>query len=186
MAARLVWLAHAPTTGMRELVFGDDSGLAHRELVRRWPERAVSCWRGPEPACVESAQALGVVARLDPRLANFDPGSWRGCTFAEVLSRSPTDLSAWLSDPAAAPHGGESLADLVVRVGAFCDQTDWSDGPHLLVVSPLVARAAAVHALGAPAKAIFRVDVAPLQRVTMSRSAGTWRLIGLGSSDPGT
>jgi broad specificity phosphatase PhoE len=100
-----------------------------------------------------------------------------------VLSSSQTDLSAWLSDPAAAPHGGESLADLVVRVGAFCDQTSWSDGAHLLVVAPMVARAAAVHALGVPAEAIFRIDVAPLQRVTMSRSADTWRLTGLGSSD---
>ncbi len=177
MPARLVWVAHAPTAGMRALVFGDESSLLHPELVSPWTERYLSCTRGAEPACAETAAALRVVAGVDSRLANFDPGSWRGCTLAEVQDREPEQLAAWLSDPYACPHGGERLADLVARVGAYCHEGEWADGTHLLVASPLVVRAAVVHALGAPAAAIFRIDVAPLHRVTMSRRTNTWRLM---------
>ncbi len=177
MSARVVWVAHAPTAGMRALVFGDESSLLHPELVPPWTERYVGCTRGPEQACAETATGLGVVARVDSRLANFDPGSWRGSTLAEVHDREPERLAAWLSDPDACPHGGERLADLVARVGAYCDKGEWADGTHLLVTSPLVVRAAAVHALGVPAAAIFRIHVAPLHRATMSRSTDTWRLM---------
>ena len=49
----------------------------------------------------------------------------------------------------------------------------------MAVVAPMVARAVAVHALGAPPEVIFRVDVAPLGRCCWSRSGDHWRLQGL-------
>jgi broad specificity phosphatase PhoE len=97
-----------------------------------------------------------------------------------VGESEPEELNRWLSDPAAAPHGGESLADLVRRVGAVCDTQDWPQGRSVLVVTPLVARAAAVHALGVGPAAIFRLDLAPLGRVGLSGQARSWRLQQLG------
>lgn len=181
MAVRLIWLAHGRTEGMRDLTFGDRSRLTHPELVQPWAGRLVGARRGPEPACQQSATALGVTAAPDERLADVDPGCWRGCTLAQVMEQSPADVSAWLADATAAPHGGESLADLVRRIGSVCDGA-WPEGSHLLVVAPLVARAAAVHALGVDARTIFRIDLAPLQQATMTRSAASWRLTGLGGA----
>jgi broad specificity phosphatase PhoE len=180
MTVRLVWAAHGPTAGLRRAAFGDTSPLENRAEAASLACRVRSSRCGPEPACVETAQAAGLSAEPDDRIAGLDPGVWRGLTLTEVVESDPDGIGAWLSDPTAAPHGGESLAALVRRVGGFSDRSGWEPGRHLMVVTPLVARAAAVHALGAPAATMFRLDVAPLQRVTMSRRAGTWRLTGLG------
>ena len=90
-------------------------------------------------------------------------------------------MEVWLHDAYAAPHGGESLAALINRVGGVLDDHPWPQGRSVVVVTPLVARAAAVHALGAPAEVIFRIDIAPLGRVLISRSDQIWRLQGLTS-----
>jgi broad specificity phosphatase PhoE len=111
---------------------------------------------------------------------SLDFSRWAGRELAEVGQSEPEGLNRWLSDPAAAPHGGESLADLVRRVGALCDGQDWPQGRSALVVTSLVARAAAVHALGVGPAAIFRLDLAPLSRVGVSGQAGSWRLQQLG------
>ncbi|MFC7642844.1 hypothetical protein ACFQX6_19370 [Streptosporangium lutulentum] len=41
---------------------------------------------------------------------------------------------------------------------------------------PPVIRAAVVHALGAPAAAFWRIDVAPLARVALTGRGGRWQL----------
>jgi hypothetical protein len=52
------------------------------------------------------------------------------------------------------------------------------------VVTPLVARAAAVHALGASPEVIFHIDIAPLGRLLISRSDHIWRMQELRPSAP--
>lgn len=71
---------------------------------------------------------------------------------------------------------GEILNQLIERVGAYCDARNWLPGQNLAVVTPLVARAMAVPALEVEASAIFRIDVAPLGRVGLSRQSSSWRL----------
>jgi hypothetical protein len=61
-------------------------------------------------------------------------------------------------------------------VGRVLDDHPWPEGRSVVVVSPLVARAAAVHALGASPKVIFHIDIAPLGRLLISRRAPIWRL----------
>ena len=181
MGSRLVLVAHGPTVGMRKLVFGDESDLQHPELLT--PEgRRVSSWScGPEPACGQTAAALaGPGVEVLEQLAGLDVGAWRGRPLAEIASEDPEGLSRWMTDASSAPHGGESVAQLVARVGRFCDAREWPPGRNLAVVTPLVARALAVHALAVAPEAIFRVDLAPLGRVTVSRQGSIWRLQGLG------
>ena len=55
-------------------------------------------------------------------------------------------------------------------------------GRSVAVVTPLVARAAAIHALGAPPEVIFHIDIAPLGRVLISRSDQIWRLQALAAT----
>lgn len=180
MATRLIWLAHGATTGMREMIFGDQTPLAAPADVEPWTER-VHGWRcGPELACVETARALGVEATVDPALAGPDAGTWTGRDLATVMEADPAAVGAWVSDASVSPPGGESLATLLGRVGAWMDDLDAPDGASGLVVSPLVAKAAAVHALGASPDALFRLDLAPLERVVTSRQGDHWRLRRLG------
>jgi broad specificity phosphatase PhoE len=180
VAQRLVLLAHGATSGTREMIFGDRTELLDAGAVQPTGERVVSWGSSPEPACAATARALGGEPVVLDGLRGLDTGRWTGLSLSQVGEAEPAALSSWLTDPIAAPHGGESLAQLVARVGSCCDAHPWSEGRNLVVVTPLVARALATHALGVGAAAIFRIDLAPLGRVGLSRSGGPWRLQQLG------
>lgn len=192
---RLMLLAHGETERTRELVFGDASDLlagSHLtpDACHRMP---VTWWSAPEPACRHTA-GLGAarLAGVIDHLAGPDVGRWRGRSVAEVAADDPGGLEQWLVDPFATPHDGESLAALVKRVGRVLDGTgapgasgsaSWPEAGATLVVAPLVARAAVVHALGAAPASIFHVDIAPLGTVRLARHGGRWRLSGLERAD---
>jgi broad specificity phosphatase PhoE len=180
VAVRLVLVAAAETTGTRQLVFGDRSDLARPDEVTAEPHRTAAWGCGPEPACRQTAARLGGAAEVIDGLADLDVGRWAGRGLAQVGAEDPEDLGRWLSDANAAPHGGESLAELAARVGACCDAREWLPGRNLVVVAPLVARALVAHALEVGPQAIFRVDLAPLGRVVLSRQGTRWRLQQLG------
>jgi broad specificity phosphatase PhoE len=191
---RLLLVAAGATAGRRALSFGDSGHLVQPERVEPLTSRVNGWFCGPEPCCRQTARLLGgapAVLDSEPTVGDSEPtvldglggpdfSRWAGRELTEVGESEPEELNRWLSDPAAAPHGGESLADLVRRVGAVCDTQDWPQGRSVLVVTPLVARAAAVHALGVGPAAIFRLDLAPLRRVGLSGQARSWRLQQLG------
>jgi broad specificity phosphatase PhoE len=158
------------------MIFGDRTDVVRPELVQALAGQTQSWVSGPEPACLTTARALGAEPEILAALAGPDFGRWRGRSLAEVGPAEPQALSAWLSDPEAAAHGGESLVQLLNRVGTCCDARHWPQGRSVVVVAPLVARALAVHALGAPAEVMFRLDVGPLDRVQLTRSGPSWRL----------
>lgn len=181
MAVRLTFLAHGPTARTKDSVFGDTSDLVEPPRDDHDLGRIRRYGSAPEPACRQTLAALGVDADILTALSGPDLGTWRGLTVADVGARDLPGLQSWLADPDAAPHGGESLAEVVARVGEVCVDGSWPDGRSVVVVSPLVARAAAAHALG-DADLIFRVDVAPAGSVTISldRPGESWRLQRLG------
>jgi broad specificity phosphatase PhoE len=178
MAQRLLVVAHAPTSATKALVFGEPGEL-HSGEIRRLRGRT-ACWvRGPEQACEATAVRLGGTAEAIHDVRGCDFGTWAGRALIDVASEDPSGLDAWLRDPFAAPHGGETLAELITRVGRVLDDHQWPDGRSVVVVTALVARALLVHALGATPEVIFRIDIAPLGRALISRSRQTWRLTSL-------
>jgi broad specificity phosphatase PhoE len=178
MAQRLLLVAHAATPATRALIFGETGELLPGE-IRQLTGRS-ACWvSGPEEACQATVVRLGGMAEPIQALRDCDFGAWTGRALVDVGSQDPSGLDAWLRDPHAAPHGGESLADLVSRVGRVLGDHHWPDGRSVVVVTPLVARALLVHALGANPEVIFRIDIAPLGRALISRSQQTWRLTSL-------
>lgn len=179
MAQRLLVVAHAPTSTTKALVFGDPGELVRWEEFRRLSGRTASWVSGPEKVCQATALRLGGTAEAIHDLRECDFGGWAGKALTEVASQDPSGLDAWLRDPNAAPHGGESLAVLINRVGRVLDDQQWPDGRSVAVVTPLVARALLVHALGAAPEVIFRIDIAPLGRALISRSQQMWRLMSL-------
>jgi broad specificity phosphatase PhoE len=175
MAQRLLVVAHAPTAQAPALMFGD-AGEPYTQDVRRLNGRVASWFSGPEQACQITAASLGGDAEPIPELRECDFGTWTGRTLVDVAFENTAALETWLNDPRAAPHGGESLAELISRVGQVLDDHHWPEGRSVAVVSPLVARAAAVHTLGAPPEVIFHIDLAPLGRLLISRRDHIWRL----------
>ncbi len=176
---RWTLLAHGETVGARHGIFGPAGDLlAAPELpaLRLGGRGQVVC--GPEPACAQAAAPLigdPDAAPTGPCLAGPDFGSWAGLSVAEVATSDPDGLQRWLADPGCAPHGGESLAAHLTRIGTVLDEAEWPSG-SVLVVSPLTVRAACVHALGAPAEVLLRLDVGPLTIATLSRARDEWRL----------
>ncbi|WP_307123565.1 histidine phosphatase family protein [Streptomyces sp. B1I3] len=142
---------------------------------------------GPSEPCRRTAEALGLTSRTELRLADWDMGRWKGRRLSEVGAAEPEAVSAWLADPSAAPHGGESLLDLIARVGGFLEAATaravGASGPQaragdrvVAVVESAVVRAALVHALALPPTAFWRLDVAPLSLTELSGRSGRWNL----------
>jgi broad specificity phosphatase PhoE len=178
---RLVVVRHAPTTGTRTYTFPADEPLDERgrlaasQLAPALPSGAeVLC--GPARRCVETAGCAGLVPRLDPALAECDFGAWAGQTLASLTEREPDAVRAWMTEPAARPHGGESLAAFAARVGRWLNDQARHDGAAIAITHGGVVKAAVVHALGAPLEAFWRIDVAPLAVTELHAHDGRWTL----------
>ena len=194
---RVVLLCHAVTEGVRRVSFGDDeppteaglASLAHVTLPRI--DRAS---RGPSESCRITAERLGLTAEIDARLTGCDYGRWHGQTLDEVSSAEPDALTQWLTDPDAAPHGGETLAELQERVGRWLDEqpgtrpdarpgTYGGDRAVLAVADSAVVRAAVAYAIEAGPRALWRIEVPPLCRVVLAGQPGRWSLRELAHCD---
>ncbi|MGV9777011.1 histidine phosphatase family protein [Streptosporangium sp. NPDC003464] len=175
---RLLLVCHASTQATVRAAFPGDESLDGRGL-RQAAGLAGHFGHGPaacaaELRCTQTATALGLRIDPDPLLADCDHGRWSGRTLEEVEAAEPEALAAWLTDPGAAPHGGESVAGLLGRVAGWLSHR--APGRTVAITHPSFIRAAVVHALGAPAPAFWRVDVAPLARVALTGRGGRWRL----------
>jgi broad specificity phosphatase PhoE len=185
MTARLDLLAHGPSSATRVARFPDDEALETSAVsaleALRGKLRSYGCvLTSPSRAARETAVALGLEAGVDTALQDCDYGRWRGLEVADVAAREPEEFAAWLGDPAAAPHGGESLAALIERAGVWLGQSLTREGATLAVTHAAVVRAAMMSALGAGSSAFWRIDVAPLSLARLSGHAGRWNLVALG------
>ena len=128
-----------------------------------------------DPAGVPHRFGPGRPCPGHPELRGPDAGAWAGRTLEEVAAHSPDAVRSWLTDPAYAPPGGESVAELTARVGAYLGTLE--PGTHRAVVEQAVVRAAVVHALELPAAAFWRLDVRPERVTTLTGRAGRWNLL---------
>jgi len=121
--------------------------------------------RARETAEIVAAE-LGLPVGFDHRLIEVDYGDHEGTPLADL----PRDLQArWRTDPAFAPPGGESLAEVQVRVGAFAAEVlgQLRDGPVVAVshVSPIKAVVCWALGLGPLHQWRMRLDNATLTRL---------------------
>jgi broad specificity phosphatase PhoE len=107
-------------------------------------------------------------------LADCDYGRWCGQTFDDVQREEPAAVDAWLADPDAVPHGGESVRALLTRVATWLDVQTQHAGVVVAVTPGSVVKAAVVAALDAPASAFWRIDVAPAAVTELHARDGRW------------
>jgi broad specificity phosphatase PhoE len=176
---RLLLIRHASTAASDSAAFPLDEPLTEvgRRLaagLRDVLASGVEAFSSPALRCRQTAAAAGFHEHvIEPAIAECDFGSWAGRTLAEIHASDPDAATRWMTDPAARPHGGESLLDLLARVGGWLDACE---PPSVAITHGGVIKAAVVHALGAPVDAFWRIAVAPLSIVELIRRCDTWEL----------
>lgn len=174
---RLTLVSHAMTDAMAAGRFPTDEAL--NPVGLRQVDATVdlgmfdSAVCAPEKRARQTAELLGLQARTEPELADLDCGRWRGGVLAGV---EPAELAIWLTDPTAAPHGGETIVGLISRVRTWMASLSATRGRVVAVTHPAVVRAAVLTALDAPARSFWRVDVAPASRTVLHFRGHTWTL----------
>lgn len=169
---RLTMVSHAMTDAMAAGRFPLDEPLSAvgRGQVKKVGLKPKKHLAAPERRAGETAELLGLDAGVEPRLADIDCGTWRGQAREAI---DPRDLQAWLTDPDRAPHGGESIVDLIERVAGWLKSVSQ---PTVAVTHPAVIRAAILLALAAPPKSFWRIDIAPVSHTVMHLRDGRWTL----------
>ena len=128
----------------------------------------------PLRRCVETASALGPPVVLDEQWLEIDYGDYEGKPLEDV----PAEVwSTWRADPSWAPPGGESIADMGVRVRRACEALAREAASVDIVVVSHVSpiKAAVAWALGVGDAVAWRMflDVAGVCRVAVGPRGAT-------------
>ena len=128
MAQRLVVVAHGRRAACARPSSATPATCWTRQRSRRSALGSFGGSRARRVACVETAARLGGPGKAIAQLGSCDFGSWTGRSLADVGASDPMGIRHWLADPHAKPHGGESLSELILRVGVAIDQSGWPEG----------------------------------------------------------
>jgi broad specificity phosphatase PhoE len=123
----------------------------------------------------QTAAVFSFESIVDPQLRDCDYGRWAGRRLRDLEAEEPDAVKAWLSDINRAPHGGESIAQLLQRIARWLDQRIGDGGHSVAVTHSAVIRGAILHAIGAPAQSFWLIDVGPLSVTQLSSDGSRWR-----------
>jgi broad specificity phosphatase PhoE len=179
--ARLTWICHGATQSNRTGAFPADEPLEDRavEQILKLAGGEIRADRvvvSPLLRARQTSELLGLEGETDPSLIECDYGAWAGRELMDVHASDPKAVTTWMSDPAAAPHGGESLSELIERVDGWLARQLGEGGHTIAVTHASVIRAAIVGALQAPPAAFWKIDVEPLSFTEMSSDGRRWTL----------
>lgn len=174
---RLTLMCHARTVAQKLACFPTDEpveniGVASDVLAARYdaPRRLICA---PELRSRQTAAWLGADAIVDQALRDCDWGQWQGQSIKDLQHSQAAALQAWLEDPHATPHGGESVAQVCKRVSKWLVSLQTTPGHVVAVTHPFIIRAAVIHVM--QGSAFHDIDVEPLSAVEL-RFTGRWRL----------
>jgi broad specificity phosphatase PhoE len=177
-ATRLTLICHARTLAQTLARFPEDEPLAMDWQSARGSRGArfkaasrLLC--APELRTRQTAELFGKPVEIVAALRDCDFGLWRGMRISELQKNQGELLQAWLADPHSAPHGGESVAQVGERVGAWLKTLEASPGHVLAVTHPFIMRAALMQVLQGSASSL--IDVEPLATLDL-QFHGCWRL----------
>ncbi|WP_431856282.1 histidine phosphatase family protein [Azospirillum sp.] len=182
------WLVrHAPITAPPGLITGQldlDADVAGVGAAGGLPPGAV--WLATHLRRTrQTAAALGApTPRIEPDLAEQSFGDWQGLTYDAVDADASRRF--WSAPASERPPGGESFADVVVRVSAALERLTAAHAGRdvVAVVHAGTVRAALALALGLEPEAALRlqVDTLSLTRLDHIATPGhppAWRVAGV-------
>lgn len=186
--ARLTLLCRGATLSNRKGGFDSEEAILPMDVTRAARiashlGRFDTMFTAPEQSALETAAAFPSEPRIEPALRDLFYGSWRTRTLDDIAQADPQALQAWLEDPDAAPHGGESLAGLFDRVSGWMDEALTAGGHALVITHAPVIRAAVLKTLAAPLASFWRVDVEPLALADIRSDGRRWALRALGRAN---
>lgn len=176
-SSRLTLICHARTVAQKLARFPTDEPVENLAVpsdafrARLAVTRRLVC--APELRTQQTAAWFGVDAQIDQSLRDCDWGRWHGKSIKDLQANENQALQAWLADPEAAPHGGESVRQLTQRVAKWLDTIAAAPGHVVAVTHPFVMRAALIQVL--QGAAFHAIDVEPLAMIDL-RFNGIWRL----------
>lgn len=179
MPTRLTLICHGATDANRSARFPLDEPLDANEAGRAAAlaatlRRADAVLTGPSLRARQTAAAFSPEAGVEAALDECRYGWWAGRTLAEVHADDPDAVAYWLAEPDAAPHGGESIADLCERVSTWLAACRDRSGHIIVVTHASVIRAAMLAVLDAPLASFWRIDIEPLGLVDLRSDGGRW------------
>lgn len=186
LPARITFISHATTEALRQAAFPPDepliAGEAERLAALGWViPRAQQILAAPELRTQQTAAALGLQAAVCVELTDMNYGTWRGSEIGAVQASDPEGVAVWLTKVDAAPHGGESITDLIERIGRWLE--DQTGSGHILAIThPAVIRAAVLGVTQAPSESFWRVEVSPLSATDLRHNGRYWTLRSVGCS----
>jgi broad specificity phosphatase PhoE len=157
----------------------------YRALARRLP-RPARWLVTPLSRTVRTAEAIfragypPCEAGVEPGLIEQDLGSWQGLAHADLPALLATPAHAfWPLGASETPPGGESMAQVVSRVGETIERlASACRGQNVIAVSHGGAiRAAVAHAMGADARAALHLAVQNLSLTILERHPEGWRVV---------
>lgn len=176
-STRLTLICHARTVAQKLSRFPTNEPVEHLPLApgalatQFASADRVLC--GPELRTRQTAERFSAAPQVDEALRDCDWGRWHGQAIKDLQVREPEALQTWISDPQAAPHGGESVMQLSERVAAWLTSLQGVPRHIVAVTHPFVIRAALMQVL--QGAAFNAIDVEPLSVVEL-RFNGIWRL----------
>lgn len=178
---RLTLVCSLATSALRDATFPGDEPIDLQSEIdaSTWTSRLGRINRaGTSPAlrAKQTAAALGLSATVDAALRDCAYGRWTGRRLVDVQVEEPDAVTAWMTDPAATPHGGESVLDVLSRVAHWLDDCAGETGHSVAVTHPAVIRAAIIHAIRATTQSFWRIDVPPLSVTDLRHHEGRWTL----------
>lgn len=198
MSPTRFWLVrHAPVdAAARAILYGTmDVELCAESLREAAPLCRALAARLPRPAewvvspltrtrlTAEAIFAAGypeVVPVIEPDVIEQSLGAWQGLAHAELPERLAGPAHAfWPLGPAERPPGGESVDDVIVRVGAALERlaARHPDADVVVVGHGGAIRAAVAHALGVGAEAALSLAIQNLSLTRLERYPHAWSVL---------
>lgn len=180
MSDRITLVSHSSTTATNVAGFPADEPLDERgtgwaRAARGRLARVTRAVVSPAAAALQTAREMELDTEIDLQLRDWDLGRWRGRRLDDVAAADPDAVGAWLADPPAAPHGGESLVELLARAAGWLAVVP-GGGHTVALTHPAVVRGVVLAVLGAPPAGFWRIDIAPLTATELRGGPGRWTL----------
>jgi broad specificity phosphatase PhoE len=178
---RLTWICHGSTAANRAGRFPLDEPLEERAVIEAERfgsrlQRADRMYSSPALRARQTAEALSFKAETAAELSDCDYGRWAGLAIDDLQTTEPENLMIWMTDPQAAPHGGESIAQICERAAAWMVSQSTLRGHIVAISHAAMIRAAILHVLEAPLSSFWRTDIEPLAVVRMTHNGSRWTL----------